>query len=275
MALRVVLLASLICFASAGSVGDRLLRTFLLFSPQPLTIDAAIEQGWRNVSNSPGCDPDFGIMMTSVERGPDKGDSATLYFTAGGQLAGFGSRHWGHPPASLIPTFWRPAAGFSTLYDVSIRTRDTSLMCSGATAPERLGDRLVISASNMSIPLTMPDAEQHGWVMGNCIGQMGIHHAFDLNAPGSQTWNASSLVPVLPMFNTHTHAVSAVLFATPKPQESEPFGMWEGPFFNFLFCKNWCENSGCDFPGIEAWSTMHFMFTDPAKNTCRGAPCHL
>jgi hypothetical protein len=169
-----------------------------------------------------------------------------------------------------------------------------------------LGDRLMIN-QEFNIPLTMGDAEKAGWVMGNCINKMGIHHAYDLNQPGGQTWNVSSLVPVQPMYNVETEAISAVLFWMPDLQNIEPLGDWEGrlrtqkdttnscffflllpnsylllsfspsegPFVVDLFCKNWCANSGCTFSDVTVFTTMHWMFTDPDLNSCTGAPCSL
>jgi len=157
-------------------------------------------------------------------------------------------------------------------YDLILQTRDPSFVCSGDTDDNLLGDRLSINGI-MDIPLDMSDAQLAGWVEGDCIPKMGIHHAYDLAYPGSQSWNKDTLVPVLPMFDPTSGKITAVLLASSDAQRIEPFGDWEGPFPNFLFCKNWCANTGCTFPGVMLWTTMHWFFGDPALNQCTGAKC--
>jgi len=205
--------------------------------------------------------------------GPSKGDSAILYFTEGGQLAGFGTRMWGKAPANLIPNYWVPNDDGKS-FDLILQTRDPASICSGATDSNVLGDRLWVNG-NFNIPLSASEAQNVGFVEGNCIPKMGIHHAFDLNKPFDQTWNYTSLLPVLPMYSASSGAITAILIASSDAQRIEPFGDWEGPFINYLFCKNWCANSGCTFPGVNLWTTMHWLFGDPALNQCTGAMCSI
>jgi len=258
---------------SATTLGDRLLRTFLVFKNQPLTQSDAVSQGF--VQFTSGC-TQFGYGYGKSSGGPSKGDSAILYFSAGGQLAGFGSRMWGSAPAALIQQgYWMATNVGDGSYDLILTTRDPATICTGATDTANVvGDRLLINGQ-MSIPLVMSAAQQAGWVEGNCINKMGVHHAYDLNAPSQQTWNASSLVPVLPMYNPVSGHITAVLLASTDAQRVEPFGDWEGPFINALMCKNWCANTGCTFPGVTFWTTMHWLFEDPTLNVCTGARCVL
>lgn len=195
--------------------------------------------------------------------------------------------------------FWRRVAGQSDTYDIYIRTRDAKFMCSGAKSLDVIGDRLEIN-SFFTVPLNQSVAVKQGWAPGNCIGRMGIHHSFDLAAFGGNSWNASTLVPVQPMYDAQRHTINAILFNMPHaeyvrlywpsapPQQirsisltiislqTEPIGMFEGPFTNGLFCKNWCADSGCTFDiGFHLWSTMHFHFVDPSTISCTGSPCVL
>ena len=41
---------------------------------------------------------------------------------------------------------------------------------------------------------------------------MGTHYAFDLAAPGNQTWNAATQLPILPMYDAKRHTINAILF---------------------------------------------------------------
>jgi hypothetical protein len=61
----------------------------------------------------------------------------------------------------------------------------------------------------------------------------------------------------------------------PAWRQTEPLGMFEGPFTSGLFCKNWCANSKCAFDTVGIWTTMHFHFVNPASISCSGAPCVL
>lgn len=193
--------------------------------------------------------------------------------------------------------FWRKVG--SNQYDVFIRTRDAKVMCSGEKTPDMLGDRLEINGF-FNIPLNTSDAVKQGWFPGNCINKMGIHYSYDLAAPGSISWNASTLLPVQPMYDAKRATINAVLFNIPhweyvrirsslhthqsvkidplsylQPIQTEPIGEFEGPFPNNLFCWNWCANTGCNFPGVDLWSTMHWLLVDPTTVSCEGAPCSL
>jgi len=209
--------------------------------------------------------------------GPSSSAPITLYYTSAGQLSGYGVRVYGQPPASLVPNFWVPATDDDDAYDINVIFRNSSIICSGQFDDQNpvLGDQVSIN-NQFNIPLNSTDAKNAGWVMGNCIPEMGIHYAYDLNAPGSQTWNVSSLVPTLPMYNPEDGYINAVLVSIPNAQLYEPLGEWEGPFLPSIFCGNWCRLSGCDFSGeANVFSTLHLMFRDPSLNDCDGAPCKL
>jgi hypothetical protein len=117
-------------------------------------------------------------------------------------------------PTLVQRGFWRKVSGTDDTHEIYIRTRDAKLMCSGVKSPDVLGDRLQIN-SFFNIALNASQALSQGWVPGNCIGKMGTHYAFDLAAPGRNTFNASTLVPVLPMYDAQRHTVNAILFNVP------------------------------------------------------------
>jgi len=251
------------------SVGDRLLRTFLVFQKEPLTVAEARQNGWYPLNTT--CDPNYGFAYAKSSSGPTATEPVTLYYTAGGQLGGFGVRVTGHVEKFLVDRgFWRHVHGDS--YENFIRTRDASLMCSGAVSPYPIGDRLEIGGV-FNIPLNDSEAVKQGWIPGNCIGGMGVHYAYDLAAFGKNTWNVSTLLPMMPMYDIHRHTINAVLFNVPHWEYTEPAGVFEGPFTSSFFCYNWCANSGCNFKGATLWSTLHFLFVDPLTIDCNGAPC--
>jgi len=257
--------------APTDAFGDRLLRTYFLFSPQPTTMNDAIAQGWNNVSS--GCDPNYGIRFSNPY-GISHYNPTFLHFTSAGQLAGFGIRVWGDVPSQLLDAgLWNPAPDVSGANDIYLSTRASGLMCSGRTdATQVVGDRLLINGI-FPIQLNSTSAKSNGWVEGRCLYQMGSHYAYDLNAPGNQTWNPTSLVPVLPMYSPSTGNINAILFNVWNLQWTEPLGVFEGPFPNGLFCANWCKDTGCTFEGVSVWSTLHWHFVDPSTISCTGARC--
>jgi len=260
-----------------ADVGSLLDRTFGVFTPQPLSSADAEAQGWSTYLGGT-CDPALGIAyaQTSDNSGPNINSPLTLYYTSAGQLSGYGVRIYGPAPSALVPDFWVPASDDEQALDLNIIFRNSSIICSGVVDNQNpvLGDQVSIN-NQFNIPLNSDDATNAGWVMGDCIPKMGIHYAYDLNAPGTQTWNTSSLVPTLPMYNPENGYINAVLVSIPDLQIFKPLGEWEGPFLVPVFCGNWCHNSGCQFPGAAVFSTMHLMFRDPSLNDCTGAPCKL
>jgi len=257
---------------SAG-FGDRLLRTFILFRNQPLTVSQVIAKGWEPFMGN-SCNSQYGgIPYSHSAYGPSEFNPTFLIYSPAGQLSGFGVRVWGSMSSYLVKNNMMIQVS-NNVYDIFLTTRDPSSVCSGQTYSQVLGDRLLLNGF-FPIPLNMSGAEASGWVMGNCIGRMGIHHAYDLAAPGNQTWNPSSLVPIMPMYDAQRHTINAVLFNVWNLQDIEPLGVWEGPFPSSLFCLNWCANTGCHFSGVTVWTTLHWHFVNPSSISCRSASCVL
>eukprot|EP01121_Diplochlamys_sp_Union-15-3_P022494 TRINITY_DN95_c0_g1_i1.p1 TRINITY_DN95_c0_g1~~TRINITY_DN95_c0_g1_i1.p1 ORF type:complete len:305 (+),score=35.28 TRINITY_DN95_c0_g1_i1:67-915(+) len=271
--LSVVLLFICFSYAQIFTKYDQLYHTFLSFQTMPLNVSEAQSQGWKPMSTV--CDPNFGIAYTSVSDGPTNYHPGFLYFTSGGQIAGFGARIWSSSvPSNLIPNYWRPVPSDAKAYDISVMFRAPSILCSGQTSSYVLGDRVSVN-NRYTVPQNSGEAKDQGWVMGNCISRMGIHYSLDLDSPGNMTWKAESLFPIMPMYGVQDNQIKAVLIATPTFQDVYPFGQFEGPFTNFLFCLNWCSSSGCSWTGSDVWTTFHWLFTDYNEVTCTGAPCAL
>jgi len=267
MRLAILLAMVLVGTAMSQGVGDRLLRTFKVFSSLPMTVDEAEAAGWTSESSS--CNNGY---VYAPSGGIVASNSIFLVFSAAGQVSGFGVRVFGDSSMSsqLSPEYWKMTG--NNQFDLTVYTRELATLCGSDAQPEPLGDRVLV-AGTLNVPLTMGEAESAGWYQGNCIPEMGIHHSFDLNAPGNMSWNASSLIPIMPMYDAVNQSINAVLFNIPDWQHTEPLGDWEGPLLPFLFCKNWCSTSGCQFPGVTTFSTMHWLFVDPSSISCSGAAC--
>jgi len=123
------------------------------------------------------------------------------------------------------------------VYDIFLTTRDPASICSNNQYSETVGDQIHINGF-FPVPLNDSFAIKAGWVRvlaktssfrffstanvtpppppkqvpGNCINRMGAHYAYDLAAPGNQTWNAASQLPILPMYDAKRHTINAILF---------------------------------------------------------------
>jgi len=249
----------------------------------PLTISDAFDDGWDLYSyyDNAVCAPALGVVLTLNGEAPSKTDPTFLLFNhPAGQISGFGVRAWGISPGPMLsPAFWKPVDGQDGAYDLFVLFRN-HLCTTGNTSSSVLGDFVSING-NFTIPLWLSQAASMGFYPGNCIKKMGSHQWYDLASPGSMTWDANTMLPILPMYlNSGPQAgfLHAILIATPRLQWVEPIGDYEGPFPSFLFCKNACakDQSACsDFTNAGIWSTMHWEFSDPSLATCENAPCSL
>jgi WAS/WASL-interacting protein len=255
------------CFIRSSlsqGIGDRLVRTAVLYSELPLTVDDAVNNGWTNFTD---CDENLGIAYTSAGGGvPTKTHPVILYFTSGGQISGVAMEHFGDP-AHGLQRFWQPTSDGN--YRLTVSFRPPGGLCSGQSYAETIGTQLVVDQAsvNWSLPLTEDAATAAKWTKGGCIGGMGTHWSYDLKSAPDMSWIASDLFPVVTMYNEQADGVlSAFFFTSPNLQYAEPFGPWEGPIPNALMCLNWCD-SGCSFDS-SFFSTLHFYIDDHNVNTC-------
>jgi len=250
-------------------IGDRLLRTAILYKDIPVSATDAQNTGWTQYTQ---CDPNLGIAYTYSSSGaPSHFNPITVYYTQGGQIGGVALEHFG-TPADGLEKFWQIQP--NNTYRMSVSFRQPSDMCSGETFPEIIGTQLVLDQGtvDLSLPLTENDATNAQWTKGSCIGGMGTHWSYDLSAAPEMTWVASNLLPIVTMYNEVNGGVlSAFFFTSPRVQLSEPLGPWEGPIPSGLMCLNWCNNT-CSFDS-SFFSTLHFYLDDPSLNTCDNGRC--
>jgi len=242
-------------------IGDRLLRTFLVFHQLPLNTTMAEGDGWEAIDGT--CNPSLGVKYTQ-NSGP-----IYLYYTQGGQIAGVGIQINDEPPAALVPDFWKPTND-SESYEITLSFRQASVMCSDDMQPEEIGDSLTINADTIGMPigLNVEQATNLEWTPGHCISEMGTHWAYDTQDHPLISHQVANLVPIMPMYNDETGNLSAFLVHITHIEKVEPFGVWEGPFIPLLFCQNLCPP--CNFDTF-FFSTMHFMLTDPKLNVCQSS----
>jgi WAS/WASL-interacting protein len=271
--MKIIFFAALLALSASTDVGSSLSRTFFKLTGEPLTVSAAAAAGWVPVGNG-ACIANKGIMYAKDNSGPSRGNSDILWFSASGQISAFGVRVWNKPWASYINKFWF-ATPDGSAWDIHIILRSATASICDATHKftEALGDSVSV-VGQYSIPLTETDAQKAGFARGACINGMGTHYSLDLTKKnGQMTWVVDNFLPVMPMYNVATKAITGVLIASTNVNRLYPIGIWEGPLPTGIMCMNWCKNSGCTFKGAGMWSTVHWMFHDTASNTCDNAIC--
>jgi len=266
------LLAVLVCQSSAD-IGDGLWRTFNLalvgLAPAlPLTSREAEAAGWQKMSSE--CDPNVGFRYAQNAATPQKNTPLSIYYTAAGQVSGLATNIYGAgaAPSNLVELgYWIPVSGSQNEWMISVSFRAANLMCdAGTTAPEVLGDRLVVNQGslNYSLPLTAADAYCSEWASGSCMVTMGEHWFYDVSTAPQLSWQQQNLLPIVTMFYppNMNGTISTIFFTTPVKQPGADYvlykpGDWETPALTpSEMCLNFCDDS-CSWDGVDYWSTMH------------------
>jgi len=259
------LLGIVVYSVHSQGIGDRLVRTAILYHNLPIDLDDAVSAGWSNFTQ---CDENLGIAFTdSGDSAPSKTHPVTLYFTAGGQIAGMGMEHFG-TPVSGLQKYFQPQSNGN--FRISVSFRPPGDLCNGNMFPELIGTQLVVDQGTVgwAVPLNETAATAASWTKGSCIGGMGTHWSYDLSSAPTMSWQSANLFPLVTMYNEQAGGIlSAFFITTPKLQYAEPVGPWEGPIPTFLMCQNWCDTT-CTWD-VNFWNTLHFYVDDHHLNTCR------
>lgn len=73
--------------------------------------------------------------------------------------------------------------------------------------------------------------QAEGYVRGACFDGMGWHYFKDLLAPnGTISWQASNLMPVVPMYDPIHGKFNAIFFASAVVQQVSTWALWLGHF---------------------------------------------
>jgi len=264
MAERILLFISLcLALGQTQSIGDRLVRTAIIYKSLPLTVDDAVDAGWVNFTH---CDNNLGYAYTDTGSLPSKTHPVILYFTGGGQIAGMGMEHFGEP-VNDMEQYFRPTDRGT--YRITVSFRPGGNLCSSRVYREAIGTQLNVDQGivDFILPLNESAATDAQWTKGGCIGGMGTHWSYDLSSAPTMTWKSGNLFPVITMYNEQAGGgISAFFITTPNLQYAEPLGPWEGPIPSNLMCYNWCSDD-CDWD-VLFWNTLHFYLDDHSLNTC-------
>eukprot|EP01013_Petalomonas_cantuscygni_P019060 TRINITY_DN366_c0_g1_i1.p1 TRINITY_DN366_c0_g1~~TRINITY_DN366_c0_g1_i1.p1 ORF type:complete len:291 (+),score=23.32 TRINITY_DN366_c0_g1_i1:90-962(+) len=273
-----ILCISAIADADVGStvsIGNQLHQAYTEYHSLPVNVSTARSLGWRPTGQP--CVAGVGIPYA---KGPVGSNPTFLHFTASGDVSGVSVYASGDLPSYLTSRrFWLSAD--DGMHFLSLGFRDPTTVCSNetpalgtppASGSFSLGDRVVLNPQSiaMEIPLTDTAAAAAGYFKGSCFNTMGTHWFRDLAAaPGTMSWNATTVLPITPMY--HNGAINAVLVNTWNVQQglSGAHGWDPIPLLNTLMCKNLC-SSDCHWDGTTIWSTMHLYFRDYTDVKCGG-----
>jgi len=261
-----ILIITILCTSAVFSqgIGTTFQRTFGVWEVFPLTTTNASSLGWASYGD---CDPNLGYPWSNEDDGPTKSNPITLFFTGEGQICGMGMTHYGDPAPGL-GDYWVGQSDGTYFMSVTFRPNNGGNgLCDPETQyAELIGTQVSVNQGflDLQLPLIESQAQEEEWTAGSCIGKMGTHWSYDLADAPYMEWNASTLLPVVTMYNNGN--LSAFFFTTSNVQLSEPFGPWEGPILDAFMCLNWCDSS-CSF-NVLAFSTLHFFVTDPDLNLC-------
>jgi WAS/WASL-interacting protein len=236
----------------------------------PTTTSAASAAGW--VQSDDSCIPSLGQGWNKKHSYPTESYPITLYFAANGQISGFGTEIFG-----TVPDLWNIRGYYTTIgqeqYRIKVATRSAqSNLCSISTPfSDTIGDRIIINPDgiNQRIPANEDEATAKQWTSGACIDGMGRHWEYDLVTAPYISYNASNLLPVVPMYDNSGN-LNAIFFASKSVQQGI-FGhnQWDViPINGYLMCKNFCGD--CGWSSLSLWSTMHMWF-GTTSITCSSA----
>jgi len=155
----VALLVCLINVSSGQNLGDRLLRTFLVFKNVDLLQRDAqshnfLPYDYYGNGKPTSCVNGTGIILTSSGTPPGRTDQTMYIYNVDGRLSGFGIRAWDLTPGPLLSKFWRPSPTVKGAFDLFLVTRP-NLCTPGGGGSLNLGDRLSVWGQ-FDLPMNSP-----------------------------------------------------------------------------------------------------------------------
>jgi len=282
-------------------------RDYTVYSNIPVGEEALSKNGWHKHSDN-GCDSHLGFAWTKFSSGPVHSQPAIVYTTAGGQQAGFGTvimswhgnpgvhpnqQKWTTDASSIVVGPAKCTSGCTGQFQINIAFRKGSIVCSGATDGNAVGDVLIVNPGgthSMNLATTQDEAISAGWAEGSCFDSMGLHYFLDTSThDGTLNYDGmpANLFPVTVMYDQG--AVNAFFFSSIQDQVNDVAtctpalpGIQQGKATNGAngweplglsnehMCYNTCD-ADCDF-GLPCWATMHIFLKDPKTVKCPAVP---
>ena len=219
-------------------LGDRLSQGS---TSLPLNILLAQAQGWTHELEGT-CTP--GLGNAYALNGVVSMDSPLLlYFTAAGQISGFGTDVFGSAPQAWDSglVFWDTVD--EEHYRIAIGTRSVlegDVCDPTALFHEAVGTvaKLSPSGANWGLPLTESEATAQAYTAGSCTTTVGDFFAYDFASPGHFKFSASTTLPVYPLFDFKTGKLTGVEFWATSAQVG-----WDvagSSVTAATLCEQWC-----------------------------------
>jgi len=280
---------ALVAGVASANLGDRFELNHFVWNAQPLDVAGAKTNGFLPVKGGPwaggACAKGLGVGY-AVGGAPSKNHSTTLYYSAGGQLSGYGLSVFGKPTVALKKMI---ALGYYVGYGIpglggkphlALGFREGDVCDPARTFPEAVGTHVVINPPTQAkkVPLTAKAAAADLYHQGACIEGMGTHWIKDLKAKPGMSWVGGAVSPVVPMYDEASGELRSVFITSPSAESVAPTTGWDAfPADNALMCWNFCE-ADCPFTGTDQWRVSHMYFKDhgevscPADWTCLDSP---
>jgi len=259
-------------------------RQYTKYNKIPVGENDLSNLGWHKHANN-GCDSHLGFAWTKKSSGPTHSEPLIVYTTAGGQQAGVGTMmmSWhGEPSVHPNQQKWTTSSssilvGPSDQFQINVAFRSGSIVCSGATNGNTVGDVLIVNPGgthSKNLHVTESEADREGWRRGSCFDSMGFHRFFDTaTSDGSLTFGSpANLFPVTPMYDNGE--INSFFFSSIQCQVDVPnvaYNGWEPICLSdSQMCHNTCD-SDCTFGDLGEhgpWNTMHIYLKDPSTVTC-------
>lgn len=241
----------------------------------PLNSLLAEAQGWAQLEGTctPGLGNAYALNGIVSTRSP-----LLLYFTAAGQISGFGTDVFGSVPQAWENglLFWEAVE--ENHYRIIIGTR--SVLEVDVCDPTVIFDEAVGTVAKLSpqgvnwgLPLTKAEAKARGYTAGSCTTVVGDFFAYDFTSPGHFKFVASTTLPVYPLFDFNTGKLTGVEFWVASAQVG-----WDAAGSSVTaetLCEKWCASPAASLRQARTYphtlsSTPHAHYMPTAPNPLLG-----
>jgi len=265
----------------------------------PTTTAEASDQGW--MKSDEACDSLLGeAWLFGGELAINS--PVTMYFTpevggVAGVVSGIEVDYYGSMQENLIGTYFSEERTSSdgTYHSLAVALRSDDLCDTANPATPGNAEYIAISPSmaNQIVPTHEDSPElQSDYKEGSCLQGMGYHWFQDVVGGPELTYEADTVVPVVPMYDSEDGTLNGIFFmatnakqtgskpnfenfwdASPGLSQANTFMDGTNPF-----CANLC--GGCQFTGSDdgMFATMHWFFKvtygnkeSPDYEACGGA----
>jgi len=261
-------------------LGDVVTMNPVFFHQQPRRSADALSMGYVPTLDGKTpyvCTPGLGYPY-ALNGQPTEGHVITHYFTASGQISGYGLELFGKENAALggLVTQGYYVKQSDGRYHLTVGFREGLQICNSSYVfKEPIGTSVIINPQTMALklPLTAKQAVSEGYYRGACIASMGIHY---VKGHITGKWGIGDMSPVVPMYHPATGRLRTIFLSTPS-SETMPrivphdVNGWDPELAGDQMCWNFCEDT-CPYNGTGHWHTSHIFFDGAFGNLAVACP---